>query len=167
MNKIDIIGKSLSVNISLYDKIEKDEIGRILSFNNPYDSIKLPKNKKLNNINIVMDINIVGSTIKEKDIFNLGLDNLELKLIIKRCSTNKEDRLSLDLGTIIADLSSADTIKGSGFPKTLDYRRIITIDQIDFSVFDNPLGNYVLYLKTELEDFDTIVVKGVTEFTLF
>ena len=57
-------------------------------------------------------------------------------------------------------------IDGSGFPKTINTRRFLSVDEIDFSDFEKPLGKYMLYTRIKFEDTNKIVVKGLTEFEL-
>lgn len=166
LNRIDIIGKCLSVNITTYARFKTDRLGRIEALENPYDAVRLPNNKKLENLNFEVLINVVGSSIQEKDIFSLGLDKLNIDFVIKRCDEDKENRLSKTLHTFEIDLTEGKEIKGSGFPKTINTRRFLKVDEIDFSEFENPLGKYVIFTQVELEDTNFIAAKGLIEFEL-
>lgn len=166
LDKIDIIGKCLSVNITPYANFKTDKLGRIIALENSYDAIRLPDSKKLSNLKFEVLINIVGSSFEEKDIFSLGLDKLNIGFVIKRCSEDKDERLSMEVHNFEVDLTKAKEIEGSCFPKTINTRRFLNIDELDFNDFDRPLGKYIIYARIELEDVEAIVVKGLTEFDL-
>ena len=166
LDKIDIIGKCLSVNITPYANFKTDKLGRIIALENSYDAIRLPDSKKLSNLKFEVLINIVGSSFEEKDIFSLGLDKLNIGFVIKRCSEDKDERLSMEVHNFEIDLTKAKEVEGSGFPKTINTRRFLSVDEIDFSDFEKPLGKYMLYTRIKFEDTDKIVVKGLIEFEL-
>ena len=163
MTNLELIKACTNCTVALYERVERDEEGRILGTKNQFDTAIL-HGTKLRDFVLDIHFNIIGSKTEGTDIFNSEVKELNVEVWIKKCSEDENNRLSCPLHEAIIKLDNH--FKYEGFPKFKDYKLLVNMSGgIDFGPLgkENILGEYIIFCKIrDNKKSEDYVLKGAT-----